>query len=711
MKRILITLLAVVALLSSVAVVANAISINVTTSNYGEMLPTDAKFTKTTTTVRAYGNYDYLNFYIDSVYDDKYFFYEIYADEEMKKPVASDYVYCETRGKYTYSPWIKLKGVFKTGTYYGVTYAAEIDDEGNVSVSQSSFREFKFVVNRTTEFKRQIVLLKNPTNTVNGPTIKWYKLSNNVSKYVVYRRSMTGTKWYKVATVNGNTYSYTDKSLKNKNAKYIYTVKAIDKKGVASRYQYNGTSVLFAKAPVVSSVATASDNRVQVKWNRTSSLAVYRVYRSENGGSWKLIKNNYNSNVFYDTTAKNGVTYKYTVRAVIPTAYGNAISSYYSGKATTFTAAPALNPVEVSENGLKITWGAVEGATAYTVYRKSLENGASWGALKKVEAGVTEYVDTTANENSAFIYTVRSEGKTSRGSYSGSGVEYFTLAQPEFTTTLNEHIVHIEWEPVENAEGYYILCKDGAGNWYIYQNIAVGNKSDIYISTTYAEYEFTVQAYRGDKTSTYKEDVEKIEYWATATAKYEIYEDVIYFRGGGRSDTTYKLYKKLASEPDSEYEVIATAYCFSVGRFTLSDETEVLYDTPYVYQVRMTYNGKEQTENIQTINLTKYSPEKYIESFDAIPEKVNGNYVFGFDYKLKDAAKDFDVKIYGMYDLSDNPSYSGTIHTGWAELSSTDSWEFYDWTYNLANLKFSCVVSDENGSTPIAGFVIDESIR
>ena len=101
MKRILITLLAVVALLSSVAVVANAISINVTTSNYGEMLPTDAKFTKTTTTVRAYGNYDYLNFYINSVYDDKYFFYEIYADEEMKKPVASDYVYCETRGKYT----------------------------------------------------------------------------------------------------------------------------------------------------------------------------------------------------------------------------------------------------------------------------------------------------------------------------------------------------------------------------------------------------------------------------------------------------------------------------------------------------------------------------------------------------------------------------------------------------------------------------------
>jgi hypothetical protein len=122
------------------------------------------------------------------------------------------------------------------------------------------------------------------------------------------------------------------------------------------------------------------------------------------------------------------------------------------------------------------------------------------------------------------------------------------------------------------------------------------------------------------------------------------------------------------------------------------------------------YNGEEQTSNIQTINLTKYRPEDYIESFDAIPEKVNGNYVFNFDYKLKDTAKDFDVKIYGMYDWSDNPSLTGDS-TGWVEFTSTKSWEFYDWTFNLANLKFSCVVSDENGSTPVEGFVIDESIK
>ena len=712
-KRLLSTLLAIIMLFGVVSIVANAASVSSTSSDYGYMLTTDAKISKAVSTVKVYNTHDYINFYINSYYDDMYFFYEIYSNKKMTKLLASDYTYCDNSGTYSWSPLLKLKGVFKTGTYYGVTYAARIDDSGNAVISEASVQTFKLSVNREPKFSQKMVILKSVTNTVNGPTIKWNKLSSDATKYVIYRRSMTGTKWTKVGTVNGSTLSFTDKSVKNKNGKYIYTVKALNKSGTASRYLYNGLYCLFARAPKISSVATTSDNRIQVKWNNTSGSAYYRVYRSENGGSWKLLNSKFKGTTYYDTTAKNGKNYKYTVKAVIPTANGNATSSYYNvNKTVDFVSQPKINPVEVAENGLKITWGKVSGAVNYTVYRKTLEKGASWVSLGKVSKDVAEFTDTTANENSAFIYTVRSEGKTSRGSYSGSGVEYFTLAQPEFTTTLNEHIVHIEWEPVENAEGYYILSKDGTGNWYIYQNITVGNKSDIYISTTYAEYEFTVQAYRGDKTSTYKEDVEKIEYWATATAEYEIYDDIIYFKDGGRYDTTYKLYKKLASEPDSEYEVIATAYSSSAGRtIELSDETEVLYDTPYVYQVRMTYNGKEQTENIQTINLTKYSPEKYIESFDAIPEKVNGNYVFSFDYKLKDVAKDFDVKIYGMYDLSDNPSISGTNNTGWTELSSTDSWEFYDWSFNLANLKFSCVVSDENGSTPVDGFAIDESIK
>ena len=696
MKRILITLLAVVALLSSVAVVANAISINVTTSDYGEMLPTDAKFTKTTTTVRAYGNYDYLNFYINSVYDDKYFFYEIYADEEMKKPVASDYVYCETRGKYTYSPWIKLKGVFKTGTYYGVTYAAEIDDEGNVSVSQSSFQEFKFVVNRTTEFKRQIVLLKNPTNTVNGPTIKWYKLSNNVSKYVVYRRSMTGTKWYKVATVNGKTYSYTDKSLKNKNAKYIYTVKAIDKKGVASRYQYNGATVLFAKAPVVSSVATVSDNRVQVKWNNTSNSAYYRVYRSENGGSWELLNNKFKGTTYYDTTAENGKNYKYTVRAVIPTSNGNATSGYYNvNKTVDFVEQPTINPVEVTENGLKIIWGKVDGAASYTVYRKTLKIGDKWENIGKTSSDVLEFTDTTANSESAFIYTVRSEGKTSRGSYSSKGVEYFTFAQPEFTVSYESNCVKLKWGAISAADSYNILQKYDDGTWGIYDKTE--NTEYIIYTYNYLNVTLSVQAVRGEMKSEYKTDVESIVYYPAITPSFAVYKDYTEISWYNYYAEKYNVYKKLKSEPDSEYKLIYS------GTETSFKDTDVEYDVTYTYQVRGVWNSVEQTTNIISKNSTKYSPDKYIKSFS--PYIENSNYVtygyvsgykkiskwYWFDKKEQNTSKKMKEAIY--YSTADN----------WRKVEGSTMCLYG--SENSTILQFSYVVYDGNGSTPIDGFV------
>ncbi|MBR2876323.1 MAG: fibronectin type III domain-containing protein, partial [Clostridia bacterium] len=292
-KKTLALLLAVITLFSTVAVVANAADISITGTDYGYITPTDSKMQKSVSTVKMYGSYDYINFYINAKCDDVYFFFEIYSDKNMTKMVASDYTYCDEAGTYSFTPWLKLKGVFKTGTYYGVAYAARATDDGSVSISEKSFAEFKVSVNRTTAFAKQIVLLKTSKNTVNGPTISWYKHSSSATKYVIYRRSMTGTKWTKVATVNAKTLSYTDKSVKNKNGKYVYTVKALDKKGTASRYQFEGIYCLFAKAPQVSTVATASDNRVQVKWNNTSSSARYNVYRKEGGGKWVLLKSNY----------------------------------------------------------------------------------------------------------------------------------------------------------------------------------------------------------------------------------------------------------------------------------------------------------------------------------------------------------------------------------------------------------------------------------
>lgn len=577
-KKLLATLLAVIMLFGTIAVVAQAASVNVSKVDYGDIIPTDAKFTKGVSTVKLYGAYDYINFYIDSISYGAYFCYEIYSDKAMTKLVASDYTYCDDFGTYTWTPLVKLKGVFKTGTFYGIAYAASIDGAGNVTISSHSVVQFKVVVNRSPKFNQQMVVLKSVSNTVNGPTIKWCKLSNNVSKYCIYRRSMTGTKWSKVATVKSSTLSYTDKSIKNKNAKYIYTVKAIDKSGKSSRYLYNGLYCLFAKAPKVSSVATTSDNRIQVKWNNTSNSARYKVYRSENGGSWKLIKNNYNGTTFYDTTARNGKNYKYTVRAVISTSNGIATSSYYNvNKTVDFLNQPTLNPVSVADNGLKITWGKVSGAKNYTVYKKTLEAGAKWAVLGKVSGDVTEFVDATANAASAFIYTVRSEGATSRGSYSSKGVEYLNLAQPEVTLESTETGAKIKWNKVENAQSYEIVKKNADNTWDLY---AV-------IDGRYCEYEYysdageivtlSVRAVRKDVRSTFDENVTPVRVYPANTigiVVYNEYSDITWEDVGADS---YNLYKKTAN---SEFKLVYS------GKDTKFKDTEVEFDVAYTYLLK-----------------------------------------------------------------------------------------------------------------------------
>ena len=319
-KRILAFALCLVITMSIVSIGAEAVSVSTTSTNYGYMAPTDSKFSKIVSTVKLYGTHDYLNFYIDAEYSNKYFFYEIYSDKNYTNLVAADYVYCEGSGEYTWSPLITLKGVFKSGTYYCVTYAASIDSNENVKLSTSSMAQFKLVVDRTTAFSKQVVVLKSVKNTVNGPQISWYKHSSSASKYVIYRRSINGTKWTRVGTVGASTLTFTDKSVKDKNGKYVYTVKALNKNGAGSRYQFSGLTALFAKAPVVSSVSTLSDNRVQIKWNNTSGSAYYRVYRKTNGGSWEVIRKSYKGTSFIDTTAKSGNNYQYTVRAFINTA-------------------------------------------------------------------------------------------------------------------------------------------------------------------------------------------------------------------------------------------------------------------------------------------------------------------------------------------------------------------------------------------------------
>ena len=437
-KKILAIVMSVVTLISVMGIAVEAASVSVNKLNLGYMAPTNSKGTKTIETVKLYGDYDYINFYINSKKNNSYFAYEIYSDKEYTKVVGGEVVSCD-KGTYTFTDKIKLKGNFSSKTYYMVTYGAKIYSDGSVDIDRNSMYEFKVVVKRSADFDEKVVVLKETKNTTKGAYVKWGKLSG-ASKYEILRRSITGTKWTKVGTVSSKKDSFTDTSVKDKNGNYIYSVRAVNKKGVKSRYLYSGLTCLFAKTPKMKSITVTYNNAIEIKWGSTSSKAKYNIMRKEGDGKWKTIKTNYSGTSYKDTTAKSGKKYTYSVKAVLSTSYGKATSSYYANdsKAVTYLKAPALNEALAVENGVNVSWEAVSGAKGYTILRKNSDGSTGWSSVGKVGADVTSFVDESANIETGYIYSVRSEASKNKGSYNRTGIEYIYVApettEPDVTT-------------------------------------------------------------------------------------------------------------------------------------------------------------------------------------------------------------------------------------------------------------------------------------
>lgn len=676
------------------SVSAEAISVYVTESNYGNMVPTNYNFTKEVSTVYLYGNYDYINFKIDSNSINNFFFFEIYADADYTKPVYSDYAQCDM-GYYNYTPYINMIGKFSSKTYYAITYAASIDYSGNIKISQPSVRTFKIVVNRLPKYNQQVVGLKSTTNTVHGPQISWYKLSDSTTKYYIYRRYnySSNAQWKLVGTVNGSTYSFIDKSTKNTSAAYIYTVKGQDKNGLFSRYHYNGVASSFVQAPVISYVATCANNTIQIKWNRVNLADSYYLYRRVNNGNWVLLCELTN-NVYNDTSVVNGNNYKYTVRAKKSYTLDSErnLSAYYAGKGVDYIQLPEINEPKYSEDGMTISWNAVQGADKYAIYRKSLEPGSTWKILGRVDGNITSYVDKTAVEEGAYRYTVRSEGKTNQGSYYSEGVCYVNLTQPQTTVTLaNSHSLLIKWDKVEYATSYNLMCNDGSG-WKKYCNTGGCEYWFYYPQNTCKEYKFSVMPLASDMEGTYKTDVESVVTFPQNNISTLVYNDYIKLYWRNIKADRYDVYRKLKDSADSEYLLIDSVNTNAYNDYSAEDNVN------YTYTVRAVYNSVVQEHYIPNVTAMRLPVNEYINGFRAVRAEytnnrtgtVHGNYEFKIE--KTDKGQDAWVAVYGLG------------KNGWV-TTDANSINYNSFEYNTEKPTFYVVANNRSGgATPIDSY-------
>ncbi len=245
--------------------------------------------------------------------------------------------------------------------------------------------------------------------------------------------------------------------------------------------------------PKISSVANGADGIV-IKWSSVKNADKYRLYRKTSDSSWERLLTT-KSKSYTDSTAKNGVTYTYMVRAVD----GKVTSQYYAGEKIKCLAAPTLSSIKNNSSGVKLTWKKVSSADGYYVYRKG--NSGSWKRIATVKGGKKlTYTDTGVNCSETYKYTVRAYDGKVKGCYNNSGIETIFLTSPKgFTAKSGETGIVLTFKDVDGAKGYYIYRKTADSDWERISKVTGGDTTsfvDIDVEDG-VTYQYSVRSYNG----------------------------------------------------------------------------------------------------------------------------------------------------------------------------------------------------------------------
>ncbi len=351
--------------------------------------------------------------------------------------------------------------------------------------------------------------------------VKWAPVKGAVS-YIVYRTSSADGNVEAIANIAANQYSDKDivfTSVNDNDASaiiYNYAVAAVMADNSVTEYTFEGnnnsceaycecenlktvskpasvyekgfsykvcsickyetkkvyTEQLAPKTPVISTLKLVASG-VYMKWNLVDGAVKYYVYRKTGNGSWVKLDQT-KGNAFTDKTAKSGVTYRYTVKAI-----SNAkASAYKASAAIKFLATPDDFAIANSAKAIVVNWEKVAGATSYRVYRKAVGDeefalvgkGSAYKTTNAAGKQITRirYIDEDVEAGVDYIYTVKAADGSFRSSHVTASKEGYNtirrLTMPELVKIENsKEGVTIHWSKVEGAKGYFVYRKTSNG--------------------------------------------------------------------------------------------------------------------------------------------------------------------------------------------------------------------------------------------------------
>jgi fibronectin type 3 domain-containing protein len=266
--------------------------------------------------------------------------------------------------------------------------------------------------------------MKTATAATGSVTVNWNAVTG-ANGYKVYSYNSTTKAYTEIASTAGTSYTQTGRAA---NTTYSYAVRAYQTVGGTPIYSdYSLVASAKTPLPVIGipsalKAVSASYNSIKLTWTAASGATNYVVYRATaKSGPYTQLTSAPTSSGYTNTGLKSGTTYYYKIKAYVKingtTVYGKETAVV---SAKPIPSAPgAMKAVKASSTSIKLTWGAVSGATKYEVYRATASGGkytlvnTTTGKSftnKKLAKGKTYYYKVCA---------IRMEGKTKvTGAYS-----------------------------------------------------------------------------------------------------------------------------------------------------------------------------------------------------------------------------------------------------------------------------------------------------
>ena len=394
------------------------------------------------------------------------------------------------------SVWNKIAENVEGTSYLDTTAVVGTEYEYTVSAGNEN-GETAYKTTGVVGFNFGSIEALTATPSVDGITLNWGALQK-AEYYEVYRKEATepDNAWVKVTSVLSSATSYMDTAIIS-GVLYNYKVEAIRGSYRAGTNADVIPTVKFLKtaAPAVKKVYSTAGALV-AEWDAVQNGEKYNVYRKTAGAAWAKIASGVTGTSYEDTTIVEGTEYFYSVSAV--NALGNETAYNKTGVAgLNFGTITTLNAV-AAPYGATVTWGALQYAESYEVYRKrATESDSAW--VKVATTTNTTYTDEAIESFIEYNYKVEAIKGVYRAGTSAAIPTVKFLSAPEFAVANTENGIELYYGDVNGATTYVI--EKAVGNGVFAELARVDAEAGVYVDKAIVvngTYTYRIQALSAD---------------------------------------------------------------------------------------------------------------------------------------------------------------------------------------------------------------------